>query len=130
MIFEIPVTYIIISLCLWLYALVNVNAALDQINNTIAKKEITNKTRANDFINYFIGIFFFVSLYLSEELTATNMTSLKYFIIFVVIHSILRILYGFRKYPNNIKTYSMWEIYVNMILYMSTVVWMCFLWLV
>ena len=129
MIFEINFTYIMILLYLWFYAITNLNNTVAQIDNTTTNKEISNKTRANDFFEHFVNMFFFITMYLTGNLTSTNTTSLKYFIIFVVIHHMVRIIYGFRKYPDNIKTYSMWEIYVNMILYASTVFWMCYLWI-
>jgi len=129
MIFEINFTYIMISICLWIYAIENTLSTIVQIDNTTVKKEVTKKTRASYFIHHVMRIWFFVVIYFTGVLTSINMISLKYFIIFVVIHHMVRIIYGFRKYPNNIKTYSMWEIYVNMILYASTVFWMCYLWI-
>lgn len=129
MIFEINFTYIVISICLWIYAIENTLSTIVQIDNTTAKKEVTKKSRASDFIYHVSRIWFFAAVYFASILTSTNIISLKYFIIFVVIHHTVRIICGFRKYPDNIKTYSMWEIYVNMILYASTVFWMCYLWI-
>ena len=43
MIFEINFTYIMISICLWIYAIENTLSTIVQIDNTTVKKEVTNK---------------------------------------------------------------------------------------
>lgn len=128
MIFEINFTHIITIIILWIYAIQNLNSAIKQIDNVTTSTKITNKTKVTEFFDNLVNIIYFPGVYLTGTLTATNMISLKYFVIFVIIHSLIRILYGFRKYPDNIKVYSIWEIYINMILYLVTVFWMVFLW--
>lgn len=120
--------YLVISTILWFYALDCISSAYIQIERTTTNVEMTNKKKAQDFIYHLARIFFFGTMYLMGGLTASNMLVLRYFIIFVVVHHIVRILLLFRTYPDNIKSYSMSEIYVNMIIYMCTVFWMGYLW--
>ena len=68
MILEINFTYIVILLYLWFYAITNLNNTIAQIDNTTIKKEISNKTRANDFFEHFVDIFFFITMYFTGNL--------------------------------------------------------------
>lgn len=129
MIINIDFTAILITIYLWLYCTAALCGAIAQIRNSVTPRYFSNKERMMSIFGNIIDIGAFYSLYVGHYITATNVISLYYFVVFVIIYAVTEIILSLRHYENDMHKYSMIEVYFLMICNMLITFWMASLWL-
>lgn len=128
MIIEINITQYFITFCIWFFVIYSLSYAVAQIEYSTKSQKFTNAERSSSILFYIIWIgFWFMGVY-GKTITATDIISLYYFITFLDIYYIIEIVLCLRHYKNDVRKYSMVEIYFNIISNIIIVYWSFSLW--
>jgi len=119
---------LLISIFLFIYTATGTFLTFSQVGYANYTTNWTNGDKALSFITNIVLIFVFIILYTNGLLITQHVEFLKFFISYIILLHIAKAIYSCRNYANNIRSWSMSEIYFNMIVYTSVVYGMLILW--